>query len=578
MYINLFTYMHLLDIFANLLKCIYKIIILYVITRKSIFSIMIFYMEQIMKMKSKREGIFIILSSVTILVCAILLLTAGNYLAENTDKISQDLIEKLSFAEPGVFTPVIVQYQDAPKDQDVALLQQLSARINKELDIINALAIEIPVDKVYELAQSTRIKSLSPDRTVSVCLDAASSAAGSTDVLSYYNLTGFGVTIAILDSGIVASDDLTTSAGKNRIVASVDFVNDKPKKGYDYYGHGTYIAGIIGMKAQRDSSRNISRSGIAPDSALVSVRVLGSNGNGKASSVIEGIEWCLDHAAMYNIRIINLSFSHPIFESYATDPLTQACEKAWSAGLVVVAAAGNHGEERSGYATIGSPGNDPYIITVGSTDDSGTASRDDDTVAAFSSRGPALIDYILKPDIVAPGTSLLSLRTPNSYLDTAYPSNRVSIDAATYPYFRLNGTSISAAIVSGTAALLIQKEPSLTPSSVKARLMRSADKIFGADIYTRGAGYLNIISALHEPGIAATSASPHVRQTSNGIFIDSILWDPDNYFKESPIWGNEIDWGQDNIDGDYSVWGSNALPDYQSSWSSGSSEESVMVQ
>lgn len=531
-----------------------------------------------MSMRNKREEIFIVLSSVIVLVCTILLLTAGNYFAENTDTISRDLVAKISSSEPGAFIPVIVQYQEAPEDQDTIYLEQLSGRILKELNIIDAFAIEIPADRIYDLAQSTRVKNLSPDRTLSACLNTASSAVGSVDVLSYYNLTGYGVTVAILDSGIISSDDLTTPSGRTRIVASIDLVNDKQNKGFDYYGHGTYIAGVVGMKIYRDSNRNIARSGIAPDSSIVSVRVLDASGKGRASSVIEGIEWCINHAAMYNIRIVNLSFSHPIYESYTTDPVTRACEKAWNAGLVVVAAAGNHGEERNGYASIGSPGNDPYLITVGSTYDAGTVSRDDDSIAAFSSKGPALIDYTLKPDIVAPGTSILSLRAPTSYLDAAYPSNRVSIDSTTYSYFRLNGTSISAAIVSGTAALMIQKEPSLTPSTVKARLMKSADKIFGADIYTRGAGYLNVIAALLEPGRATSSESPHVHQTANGISIDSIFWDQDSYFKESPIWGYEIDWGQNNIYGDYSVWGSNALPDYQSSWSSGNSEESTMTQ
>lgn len=531
-----------------------------------------------MNIANTKKSVFLAIFSAFVFVAAVVLMTAGDFLAENSGKISQDLQNAITANPPESQLSVIVQYYERPRNQDIIDLQNLGARIVKELNIINAYAIEIAAHKISELAQVQHVKNLSPDRDVHACVNIAAPTVGAYNSINYYNMTGYGVTVAILDSGVVPGDKLTSQSGRSRIIANVDFVQDGAADGFDSFGHGTYIAGIIGMKIQRDSSRNIISTGIAPDCMIASIRVLDSLGKGKASSVIEGIQWCMDHATLYNIRILNLSISHPVFESFATDPLTLACEKAWNAGIVVVASSGNHGQDRNGYGTIGSPGNDPYIITAGATNDINSPAREDDLLAAFSSKGPSLIDYILKPDIVAPGTSVFSIRVPGSYLDDRFASNRVSLDGVTYPYFRLNGSSVSAAFVSGAAALMIQKAPSLTPATIKARLMKSADKSLNADLYTRGAGYLNIISALLDFSAATSGKSPRVFQTDSGITLETINWDSSGLLKDRPIWGNELDWGEDNISGDLSVWGSTAIYDYQRAWSSNSSEENMMTQ
>ena len=120
----------------------------------------------------------------------------------------------------------------------------------------------------------------------------------------------------------------------------------------------------------------------------------------------------------YNIRVINLSLGRPVFESYTVDPLCQAVEAAWKAGIVVVTAAGNSGRDNSlgtrGYGTIASPGNDPYVITVGADERQRHAYAYDDNVASYSSKGPTLIDHIVKPDIVAPGNSVVSVLASTS--------------------------------------------------------------------------------------------------------------------------------------------------------------------
>ena len=270
--------------------------------------------------------------------------------------------------------------------------------------------------------------------------------------------TGRGVTVAILDSGVAADADLVQPG--NRILASVNFADQRLTS--DPGGHGTHIAGIVAGSGSRSGGEFI---GIAPRANVVDVRVLGSTGSGRISSVIRGIEWVLAHRTAYNIRVINLSFGAPAKLPYRVDPMSAAVEIAWRRGLVVVAASGNGGPERD---TVETPGIDPYVITVGATDDRGTVNRDDDTLAWFSAWGSA--DSNAKPDLVAPGRRLVSLRVPGSTLDTLFP-DRVVVAQNGATYFRLTGTSMATAVVSGAAALLLQRRPSLTPDQVKALLV-----------------------------------------------------------------------------------------------------------
>jgi serine protease AprX len=270
--------------------------------------------------------------------------------------------------------------------------------------------------------------------------------------------TGKGVTVAILDSGVAADMDLVEPA--NRILASVNFADVRTSS--DPGGHGTHIAGIVAGNGSRSGGEFV---GIAPQANIVDVRVLGSVGSGRISSVVRGIEWVIAHRAVYNIRVINLSFGARANLSYRADPLSSAVEIAWRNGLVVVAAAGNGGPVRD---TVVTPGIDPYAITVGATDDRGTLSRRDDMLAWFSAWGSA--DSNAKPDLVAPGRRLVSLRVPGSALDTLFP-DRVVVARNGSTYFRLTGTSMATAVVSGAAALLLARKPDLTPDQVKALLV-----------------------------------------------------------------------------------------------------------
>src|ERR1019366_5017046 len=169
---------------------------------------------------------------------------------------------------------------------------------------------------------------------------------------------------------------------------------------------------------------------------------------------------------------------------------------AWKAGIVVVVAAGNNGRDNSlatgGYGTIPAPGNDPYVITVGASNDNGDYNRANDIMTTYSSKGPTAIDHIVKPDLVAPGNRIVSAQSPGSTLVTQYPTNQIATDiynptgSSSYsPYFfTLSGTSMATPIVAGAAAMLIDENSAITPDQVKAKLMRTAWHGFPATMST----------------------------------------------------------------------------------------------
>jgi serine protease AprX len=278
------------------------------------------------------------------------------------------------------------------------------------------------------------------------------------DQLWAQGTTGKGITVAVLDSGVAADPDLVQPA--NRILASVNFAGERLIA--DPGGHGTHVAGIAAGNGTRSSGQFV---GVAPEANIVDVRVLGRTGSGRISSVVRGIEWVLARRSTYNIRVMNLSFGAPARTSYRTDPMSAAVEIAWRRGLVVVVAAGNGGPARG---TVSSPGIDPYAITVGATDDRGTVDPRDDALAPFSAWGTA--DATAKPDLVAPGRRIVSLRVQGSALDLLFP-DRVVVARNGATYMRLSGTSMATPVVSGAVALLLQRQPNLTPDQVKAILV-----------------------------------------------------------------------------------------------------------
>ncbi|HTI38261.1 MAG TPA: S8 family peptidase [Vicinamibacterales bacterium] len=380
-----------------------------------------------------------------------------------------------------------------------------------------------------------------------------SEAVGADWVRTRLGYDGSGVTVAVIDSGVMDShDDLSAS----RIARFVDFVNFQPAA-YDDYGHGTHVAGIL---AGNGSDSSGSRRGIAPAASLLVEKVLDETGQGYISNVIAAIDYAIANRDTLGVRVINLSVAALVTESYLDDPLALAAKRAVDAGIVVVTAAGNLGRNAGGqtqYGGIGSPGNAPWVVTVGASAHSGSRSIRDDIVAPFSSRGPTAIDSLAKPDLVAPGVSIESLADPSSTLFLTKPAARVwgTVTTASQPYLSLTGTSMASPVVSGTIALMLQANPSLTPNLVKAILEYTAETHAGYDALTEGAGFLNARGAVEAAAtLAATGSVTAAGQTDPTAWSGHVIWGNQRVAvrslqMSSPSWRADVTWGADTATG-----------------------------
>ncbi|AGZ43673.1 S8 family serine peptidase [Actinoplanes friuliensis] len=304
-------------------------------------------------------------------------------------------------------------------------------------------------------------------------------------------LTGAGIGVALIDSGVSPVPGLN---GRGKVINGPDlsFESQAPNLRYlDTFGHGTHMAGII---AGQDPATVVAGSrfkGVAPGAHIVNVKVASADGASDVSQVIAGIDWVVAHRndKGLNIKVLNLSYGTESAQAATLDPLAYAVEKAWEAGIVVVVAAGNDG---FGANAVTMPAADPDVIAVGAADPRGTDTRTDDTVASFTNRGNAS----RHPDVLAAGSSVVSLRSPGSYIDRTYPTARLSttLDPG-QRFLRGSGTSQAAAVVSGSAALLLEQRPGLKPDAVKQLLMSTADPIAGGDAYAAGSGQINIARA-----------------------------------------------------------------------------------
>ena len=303
-------------------------------------------------------------------------------------------------------------------------------------------------------------------------------------------LTGAGIGVALIDSGV---SPVTGLSGAGKVINGPDLSFDSQATNLRYldgYGHGTHMAGII---AGQDPMGTLGTrfSGVAPGASIINVKVASGDGASDVSQVIAGIDWVVAHRddKGLNIRVLNLSYGTESTQSSALDPLAYAVEKAWDAGIVVVVAAGNDGFAAN---NLTMPAADPDVIAVGAADPKGTVDRADDVVADFSNRGNAA----RHPDLLAAGRSVVSLRSPGSYIDRTYPTARLTLTSDPAQRFaRGSGTSQAAAVVSGSVALLLQQRPDLKPDQVKKLLMATADPIVNGDAYAAGAGQINVARA-----------------------------------------------------------------------------------
>ena len=332
-------------------------------------------------------------------------------------KIAPDLVG----VPPQTTVTVIIRFSSPLDSAGKQKLKNQGGMLKAELSLIHAAAYTLPAAALNGIANDPQVIYISPDRSLGATLDYASPTVGAQIALQY-GWNGTGVGVAVIDSGITSSRDLNDPANPkpnvSRIVYSQSFVGQAPT-GQDHYGHGTHVAGILAGNGSASTGPNYYRTfgGMARNANLINLQVLDGNGMGTDSAVINAINRAIELKTTYNIRVINLSLGRPVYESYSKDPLCQAVEKAWKAGIVVVVAAGNEGRNRSqgtdGYATITSPANDPLVITVGAMKHMGTSWRADDLIASYSSKGPTLIDHVVKPDLVAPGNRIVSLASSN---------------------------------------------------------------------------------------------------------------------------------------------------------------------
>ena len=525
---------------------------------------------------------------------------------------SPKIAKDLDNIDPEALVNVIVQFKQVPTEAHHKKITDRGGQLKRELGLIKGSHYSVPASKLKDLADDPDVAYISPDRPVN--------AAGTPTIFDYklqgvnadiaqtYGWNGNGIGVAVIDSGISDKPDLHGPSGY-RVVHAENLINGG--SAVDTYGHGTHVAGIVGGTGGQSQG---TYTGVAPNVNLINFMVLDKTGSGTDSTVIAAINRAIQLRSQYNIRVINLSLGRPVFESYALDPLCQAVEQAWKAGIVVVVAAGNDGRNNSqntnGYGTIMAPGNDPYVITVGAMKTEGTASRSDDLIASYSSKGPTLLDHVAKPDLVAPGNLIVSVLG-----DGTLPKN-YKTNITDKAYFVLSGTSMAAPMVGGAAALLLQQNPNLTPDQVKARLMKTATKTFPAfsvatdpvtgisytsqyDMFTIGAGYLDIWAALNNtdlvPSTPGSALSPTVSYdpASGNVYVNSTIvtvWDSSAVWAINVVWGSSVFvtgtrtnvvwgsrtnvvWGSSGTQGFNVVWGSTAV------WSSSSnnSTESLSV-
>jgi serine protease AprX len=320
---------------------------------------------------------------------------------------------------------------------------------------------------------------------------------------AWANATGRGVTVALMDTGVARHADLAGS-----VVVQVDFVGDGATE-LDPSGHGTFVAGLI-------AAHGATFQGVAPDAKLVSLRVLDQKGEGTMHSVLAAFDWLLRNRVAYRVRVLNLSFGAPQTASYHRELLAGVVESAHFAGIAVVTAAGNGGP-RPG--TVSSPGSDPFVLTVGSLSDRGTPAWGDDRVSLFSGRGPTR-DGFVKPDVLAPGEHIVSLRVAGVALD--HDTDQLGRSA----YARLTGTSASTAMTAGVAALLTQAHPGYTPTQVKGAIVAGARNVIGSGLVGVDAtGALTARPARVNVGLAPSAVLVKVLAESGQVLNEGVSWE-----------------------------------------------------
>ena len=400
---------------------------------------------------------------------------------------------------------VIVEAHQGRLAAAVSAAVSLGGTVVTTQDSLGTVVADIPAAAVARLRSNPAVRGVTEDSPLQLQSTGVGPTGTAGDMTNVAKLTGAttfwrngysgqGVDVALLDSGVLPVEGLMTP---NKLVIGPDLSLESQSpslQGLDTFGHGTHMAGIIagrdsGTTSSTYATENTRYLGMAPGSRIVSLKLADAQGNTDVSQVIAAIDWVVSHAhdAGLNIKVLNLSFGTDSTQDYRLDPLAHAAEVAWNSGIVVVVSAGNAGGTTTGLAN---PAYDPAVLAVGAVNTQGTSDRTDDRVSSFSQRGASL-EGKRGPDLVAPGSSVVSLRAAGSFVDTMHG------DTGTLNgrFFKGSGTSQAAAVVSGATALLLSQRPWLNPDQVKDILRRSAYDVPEAGVDAEGDGALDLDAA-----------------------------------------------------------------------------------
>lgn len=355
-------------------------------------------------------------------------------------------------------------------------------KIKYKLPMIDAYVIEVEQDKLAQLEEENALLSFELDTHITAQMNRA---AEIIELKWAHDRQIFGdnIGVAVVDTGICMHKDFTE--GGNRILGFYDLIHGRTEP-YDDNGHGSHVAGIIGGNGFLSNKKYI---GLAPRCNLIGIKVLDQKGDGNISDVLAGLQWIIDNKEKYNIRVVNISVGTTTKENADENSLlVKGVNAVWDAGIVVVVAAGNNGP---GPMSISTPGISRKVITVGSSDDRITVELFGNKTTDYSGRGPTA-NCIKKPDIVAPGSNIISCGTMKNYQRYRYNLlNNPRTDYSSLMYTVKSGTSMATPIVSGAIALLLSKYPNMTNKEVKLKLRESAIDL-GYPWSKQGWGLLNI--------------------------------------------------------------------------------------
>ncbi len=400
-----------------------------------------------------------------------------------------DVLDDMMASNPGsTRTKIFIDYIHPPTEEDTERLSVFDLNIQYVYHIVDTIcAREVLLSDIEDISQLPGVVMVEYEEDITGFLDISAKAVKARDSTVYVNnsvhemgIYGSGIPIAILDTGV--DDDLNRLLFQHHDSVDDlddDILTDDPKfvAGADvrpgFYaevnpddevspGHGTHVAGIaMGTGAPYDSDDEdveYDRMGVAPQALLIDVKVIKDYRSGTGGELLTGIQWCVDNKDEYGIRIMSMSLGSS-GNSDGSDTISQAVNAAVDEGLIAVVAIGNDGAN-----IVPTPAAADKAITVGGTNDMGTVNRTDDQLYSLTNYGPRWDDGDedhldeLKPDVVAPGTNIISAKCNTNGQFISY-----------------DGTSMATPHVSGVIALMLEANPDLTPAMVKDILHKTSE-------------------------------------------------------------------------------------------------------